>query len=80
MLAGRTPSKLTAITRQGVPHLPGATIFVSAELVSNLEPLLVARGPVTVLSVSAGFVGSRACSGRHKQNSRNSKYDLPAHD
>jgi hypothetical protein len=38
------------------------------------------RDPITVLRVSAGFVGSRVGGASHKQNGRESKYDLPVHD
>jgi hypothetical protein len=61
---------------------PGATTFISTELVSNLEPVLLIRDPVAVLcSVSPNLlVRSRIGSGSRKQHSRDSEYDIPAHD
>ena len=59
---------------------PGATTFVRKS-VSNVKPALMVRSPVAVLrGVSPGLVRSRVGGASRKQNSRNSKYDLPAHD
>jgi hypothetical protein len=59
---------------------PGATTLVR-ESVSNVKPALMVRSPVAVLrGVSPGLVRSRVGGASHKQNSRNSKHDFPAHD
>jgi hypothetical protein len=60
--------------------LPGATTFVRKS-VSNVKPALMVRSPVAVLrGVSPGLVWSRVGGASHKQNSRDSKHDFPAHD
>ncbi len=59
---------------------PGATTFVRKS-VSNVKPALMVRSPVAVLrGVSPGVVRSRVGGASHKQNSRDSKHDFPAHD
>ena len=58
---------------------PGATIFVRIS-VSNLEPTLVISDLVTV-GVSPNLLVGRCIGGTNrKQNSRDSEYDIPAHD
>ena len=72
--------------KQSYRLAPGSTCSLARLLyvkksVSNVKPALMVRSPVAVLrGVSPGLVRSRVGGASHKQNSRNSKHDFPAHD